>query len=36
MRRNKGLFTGMMLFGAGIAVLSLLLGTGWRTPWAAC
>lgn len=26
MRRNKGLFTGMMLFGAGIAVLSLLLG----------
>ncbi len=28
MRRNKGLFTGMMLFGAGLAVLSLLLGTG--------
>ena len=26
MRRNKGLFTGMMLFGAGLAVLSLLLG----------
>ena len=26
MRRNKGLFTGMMLFGAGLAALSLLLG----------
>ena len=26
MRWNKGLFTGMMLFGAGLAALSLLLG----------
>ena len=26
MRRNKGLFTGMMLFGAGLAVLSAAAG----------